>query len=169
MTRQGSSIEAMGAAQPDFGAQPAAQARGFASQRVRRGPDRRERPTSRLSRFSLWGGRRGHVRRDYEREGSFVDRYSLRAWALVLWIGLMNSADSFFTIVHLQRGGIELNPVAAALLELGRGGFVLAKALLIAVPLIVLCVHKNFALARIGLWTAAGTYSALLVYHLSLF
>ncbi len=138
-------------------------------ERVRRGPDRRRRATARFSRFTLWGGRRRNPRREYEREGSFVDQYSLRLWALILWIGLMNVADSFFTIVHLQRGGVELNPLAGALLELGRTGFVLSKALLIAVPLVVLCVHKNFALARIGLWTAAATYTLLLLYHLSLF
>jgi len=136
---------------------------------VLRGPDRRREPTQRLSRYSFFGGRRSSVRRQEEREGTFVDHYGLRLWCLVLWVVLMNLADSFFTLVHLQSGGIELNPVAQELLELGRSNFVFTKSLLIGLALTVLVIHKNFFLARIGLWTAAGTYTLLTIYHLSLF
>lgn len=136
---------------------------------LRAGMDRRSAPTPRFSRFSFHGGRRQGPRRDIEREGSFVDRYSLRLWALLLWVALMNVGDSYFTLVHLQAGGIELNPVAAWLLETGRLGFVLIKSVLIALALCVLCVHKNFFLARVGIWTAAGSYTLLFFYHLSLF
>ncbi len=131
--------------------------------------DRRRRPTPRLSRWSLWGGRRGAVRREEEREGSFVDIYDGGLLLLVLWIVLMNAADSFFTLVHLQAGGIELNPVADALLGTGRLGFVVWKSTLIGLAVLVLCLHKNFFLARIGLWASAATYSVLVAYHLSLF
>jgi hypothetical protein len=134
-----------------------------------RGPDRRSRPTPRLSRYALGSGRRSVVRRDEEKEGSFVDRHGSRLWFLVLWVALMNIGDSYFTLIHLQAGGIELNPVAAALLRTGRFGFVFTKSILIALALVVLAVHKNFFLARIGLWTAAATYTLLVLYHLSLF
>jgi hypothetical protein len=134
-----------------------------------RGPDRRSRPTPRLSRYALWGGRRQGPRRLEEREGSFVDVYGTRIICLVLWIALMNIGDSFFTLVHLQAGGVELNPVARLLLTTGRWNFVFAKSILIGLALIVLAVHKNFHLARIGLWTAAGTYTCLVAYHLLLF
>jgi hypothetical protein len=136
---------------------------------VYRGTDRREAPTRRISRYSFWGGQRRLVRRSDEKEGSFVDRYSTRLWFMILWVSLMNVADSYFTLVHLQNGGIELNPVAAWLLETGRTRFVFYKTLLIGLALVVLCVHKNFFLARVGLWTATATYTALLLYHLSLF
>jgi hypothetical protein len=126
-------------------------------------------PTKRFSRYTLLGGRRRTVRREHEREGSFVDVHGFRLWCLLLWVALMNIGDSYFTLVHLQAGGIELNPVAKALLGAGRPGFVFAKSILIALALVVLAVHKNFYLARIGLWTAAGTYTLLVIYHLSLF
>lgn len=136
---------------------------------VYRGPDRRLAPTPRLSRFTFSGGRRQGPRRGGEREGSFVDLYGKRLFLLVLWIALMNIGDCFFTLVHLQAGGVELNPVAKLLLTTGRWNFVFVKSILIALALIVLAVHKNFHLARIGLWTAAGTYTCLVVYHLLLF
>jgi hypothetical protein len=134
-----------------------------------RGPDRRRAPTPRFSRYTLWGGRRRGTRRGQEREGTFVDVYGRRLFLLVGWIALMNVGDSFFTLVHLQAGGVELNPVAKLLLTTGRWNFVFVKSILIALALIVLAVHKNFHLARIGLWTAAGTYTCLVAYHLLLF
>jgi hypothetical protein len=59
--------------------------------------------------------------------------------------------------------------VARALLQTGRWNFVFTKSILIGLALVVLAVHKNFHLARIGLWTAAGTYTGLVAYHLLLF
>ncbi len=136
---------------------------------IRRGPDRRVSPTPRISRYTLLGGRRKSVRRDAEREGTYVDVYGLAAVLAVVWVALMNMGDSYFTMVHLQSGGIELNPVAAFLLTTGRVGFVLAKGLMITIALAVLVLHKNFWLARVGLWVAAGSYTLLNIYHLSLF
>jgi hypothetical protein len=136
---------------------------------VQRGADRRRSPTPRFSRYALWGGRRRGSRRAQESEGSFVDVHGSRLFLLVLWISLMNVGDSFFTLVHLQAGGVELNPVARALLTTGRWNFVFVKSILIALALVVLAVHKNFHLARVGLWTAAGTYTCLVAYHLLLF
>jgi hypothetical protein len=134
-----------------------------------RGPDRRQRPTRRFSRFTLIGGRRKAARRDGEGVDSFVDVYPNALLFLLAWIAMMNLLDSFFTLVHLQAGGIELNPFAAVLLGTGRVGFVIWKSVLIGLALLVLCLHKNFALARLGILIAAASYTALVAYHLSLF
>ncbi|HIG10960.1 MAG: DUF5658 family protein [bacterium] len=131
-----------------------------------RGFDRRGQATPRFSRYSMRGGRRRKVRREEEREGSFVDLYGAQTLVLIMWVAVLNAADSFFTIHHLQAGGIELNPVAAAMLDTGREGFVLAKAAMISVALLVLCMHKNFLLARLGLLASIATYSALVIYHI---
>ncbi len=135
---------------------------------VARGFDRRQSPTPRISRYTFWQGRRRWVRRDQEREGTFVDVYGWKVVTMILWVAVMNVGDSFFTLLHLQYGGIELNPVAQALLGTGRWGFVFIKSFLIALALVVLAVHKNFFLARIGMWTAASTYTLLVTYHLYL-
>jgi hypothetical protein len=47
-------------------------------------------------------------------------------------------------------------------------GFVLLKSLVITLALLVLCVHRNFRLARTGLWIAALAYTLLVAYHLTL-
>ena len=135
----------------------------------RRQTDRRNAPTPRISRYSLLGGRRKRIQRREELEGSFIDMYSTAMLCWVLWVSLMNLGDSFFTLVHLQAGGVEVNPVADALLKTGRFGFVFAKGTLIGVALLVLTLHKNFWLARTGLWISTAAYTALVIYHLTLF
>ena len=135
----------------------------------RRGPDRRRRRTPRFSRYMFSGGRRRRVRRDEEQEGSFVDVYEPGLLFALLWIALMNTGDSFFTLVHLQNGGIEANPMAQVLLGTGRESFVFWKCGLIGLALVVLTVHKNFHMARLGLWVSATAYTMLLGYHLALF
>lgn len=136
---------------------------------VYRGPDRRRRPTPRFSRYTLFGGRRRGPRRQEEQEGSFVDLYHARLWGVVLWIAALNLLDCYFTLVHLQAGGFEVNPVADLLLTTGRLGFVAIKAAMISLALLILVVHKNFWLARLGLWAAGGVYTLLNLYHLSLY
>ena len=147
----------------------AAQSRQEAAEEAsgeRRQIDRRRQATPRLSRYSFVGGRRRGARRAGEDVHSFVDQYGQRMWALLAWVALMNACDSFFTLLHLQDGAIELNPVAAWMLTTGRSGFVVMKSILITLPLVVLCLHKNFPLARLGLWLAAAVYTALVAYHI---
>ena len=134
-----------------------------------RGLDRRNATTPRFSRWTFTGGRRRSVRRGEEREGSFVDQHGLRLMLLILWIALMNVGDSYFTLVHLQDGGVEMNPVAQGLLNLGRFPFVFLKSLLIGFALVVLAIHKNFFLARVGVFISAASYTLLVLYHLFLF
>ncbi|MHC4894714.1 MAG: DUF5658 family protein [Planctomycetota bacterium] len=149
----------------DNPAQPAPGADAF---RERRG-DRRRQSTPRFSRYTLHGGRRRGGQRDGENEGTFVDLYEGRLFLLVMWVAAMNLADCWFTLIHLQAGGFEVNPVADVLLQSGRVGFVVLKGVLIALALLILTLHKNFWLARIGLWVATGVYTLLVCYHLSLF
>lgn len=140
-----------------------------APERRYQGPDRRKQRTPRFSRYTFWGGRRRGARRAGEGVDAFVDRYPNWLLVLLIWIAGMNIMDSFFTLVHLQSGGIELNPFAQLLLNTGREGFVIWKSLLIGSAILVLCLHKNFFLARLGIVIAGASYTALNAYHLSLF
>ena len=62
--------------------------------------DRRRRPTPMFSRYMLWGGRRRHVRRDYEREGSFVDIHGPGVLFVVLAIVALNISG--FSLVRCR-------------------------------------------------------------------
>ena len=81
---------------------------------------------------------------------------------------LLNILDALFTMLWLQRGGTEANPIMAWLLEIGNSAFLVQKCLIVGLWLVLLLVHKNFRIARVGLWALTGVYSLLLLYHLFL-
>ena len=134
-----------------------------------RGPDRRQRPTPVLSRYSFFGGRRRAGRRDGEVRDTFVDLYSLRSWVALSVFLLLNLLDSHFTLIYLQRGGEEGNPVAIQLMEGGMVTFILVKALGIGAAAVLFCLLKNFRNGRVGVLVALALYQLLLFYHLSLY
>ncbi len=135
--------------------------------RLREG-DRRVRPTRFFD--SLKGyRRRAKGRRRSERHNTYVDHYGLEDLLLVVGILTLNIADAFFTLHWTGRGGSEGNPLMEWLLEYGVWAFLLQKCLFVGVWLLLLVVHKNFRIARVGLWTLLALYSILLVYHLFLY
>ncbi len=139
-------------------------------QRGYRGPDRRERPTPFLSRYSFRGGRRqAGGRRPGENQEVFVDRYPLWTWILLTVFLVLNLLDAHFTLIYLQRGGEEANPVAVKLLYAGMGTFIGVKAIGVGLGSLVFCILNNFRNARIGVMLALGFYQALLLYHMSLY
>ncbi|MBO45762.1 MAG: hypothetical protein CMJ96_02590 [Planctomycetes bacterium] len=133
------------------------------------GPDRRRQATPALSKFSFWGGQRrgdGSRRTNWNQ---FVDLYSFRTWVILSVFLLLNLLDSHFTLLYLQRGGDEANPMAIALMGSGISVFVLVKALGIGFAGALFCVLKNFKNGRLGVLIAFGLYQVLLIYHLSLY
>lgn len=131
--------------------------------------DRRRMPTPMLSRFTLFGGRRRTGgRRDGEQDGVFVDVHGWVLFSAVLAIVGLNFLDAWFTIFFLSLGGQELNPVIDWVLGKGTWAFIAVKSVGIGVCVAVLTITKNFRIARAGLISVLGGYSALLLWHLHL-
>jgi hypothetical protein len=129
--------------------------------------DRRHRPTPFWSAFL--GPRRRHGgRRHGETDRTYVDRFTRQDIVLVVAILVLNVLDALFTLVWLQRGGSEGNPIMAWILELGNSAFLIQKTFVVGLWLMLLVVHKNFRLARVGLWALAIVYSLLVLYHVAL-
>ena len=133
-----------------------------------RGPDRRQRPTPMISRFTLLGGRRQAGRRAGEIENIYVDVYSVRLVLLLLIFFALTVLDSVSTLVYLGKGGRELNPIAQWMIDQGPSFFVLAKGVLSGLCLLFVMLHKTFRPARIALGVGFAFYFALAGYHLVL-
>jgi len=142
---------------------------GTASARPFRGPDRRQRPTPFLSRYSFRGGQRAGGRRPGEGKESFVDVYPAWVWGMLTLFLILNLLDAHFTLIYLQRGGEEGNPVAVRLLASGMGSFIGVKAAGVSVGAAVFCVLANFRNGRIGVFIALVFYQLLLFYHAALY
>lgn len=106
--------------------------------------DRRKQATPGLSRFTLWGRRRTFRREEDRRRGGYVDRYgSGLLFLLVLVVGL-NVLDVLFTMMILDNGGYEINPVVRSVIQVYGDGFWIWKFAIVSVPLILLCLHSKF-------------------------
>jgi len=105
-----------------------------------------------------------HGRRRSDHSG-YVDRYSRRDVALILTIFVMNVGDAFFTMLWLDRGGQEANPVMDFFLDIGPGAFLIQKCVVVGIWLVALLVHKNFRFARIGLYISFVAYAVLMLIH----
>lgn len=106
--------------------------------------DRRKQPTPALSRFIHWGRRRTFRREEDKKRGGYVDRYgSGLLFLLILGVGL-NVLDALFTIMILDSGGYELNPVVRSVIELIGDGFWVWKFAIVSTLLILLCLHSKF-------------------------
>ena len=103
----------------------------------RRGGDRRRRSTPMLSRYTLFGGRRAHDRRNPGSVNQYVDRYPAMLAAGLIAIGLLCALDAVFTLIHLQKGGSEANPIMDALITAaGPRAFLVLKCIITNVGLI---------------------------------
>jgi len=117
--------------------------------------DRRRQPTPLLS-YYTFGGRREFLRRKSDQEkGGYVDRYSPGLlFFLILIVGL-NVLDCLFTLIILECGGWEMNPIARSAIEVYGERFWVWKFVLVSVNAILLCLHSRFRhVHRIIMWIA---------------
>lgn len=135
----------------------------------RRGAERRKRPTPILSRYTFFGGRRAGDRRGFGRDGQYVDRYPTGLAVSLVAIGLLCAIDAVFTLLYMQKGGEEANPVMKALIDAtGPRNFLVFKCVVTNLGLVVLCLHKNFRFVRPVIGALLFVYCALFAYHIYL-
>jgi hypothetical protein len=103
-------------------------------------------PTPGLSRFTFYGQRRTFRRKDEQGKGGYVDQYHFGLLPLlILPIGL-TILDALFTMMILDDGGWEFNPVVRSSIQLFGDGFWVWKFAIVSIPLILLCLHSKFRL-----------------------
>jgi len=129
----------------------------------RRVAKRRSQPTRPWSRF-FGPLRRARGRRISDR-AHYVDVYSRQDVFLLLAVFLLNVGDAFFTMMWLERGGREANPIMDFFLDIGPGAFIAQKCFIVGFWLVLLLVHKNFRFARVGLYAALAVYGLLMILH----
>lgn len=134
-----------------------------ASNRRRQGDRRSGRPTLR-SVFRLRGQRKG-ARRAGEGHNTYVDHPHRHVVFMVWVITVCSILDALFTLLYLERGGNEANPIMALALSLGITTFVGLKMGLTGLGTVLLALHQNFRLGLRGLYSIVLVYLFLLAYH----
>ena len=85
---------------------------------------------------------------------------------LPLLLVVLSVLDAFFTLICIQRGGSELNPVMRLALGYGPETFFTTKMILTIIPAIVLASLSRFRAANYGLYAVNLIYIGILFIHL---
>jgi hypothetical protein len=130
--------------------------------------DRRKKPTPRWSWYTFFGRRTRFRRKTDQEKGGNLDRYSdFTFFMLVLILGL-NVLDSFLTMMILDLGGEELNPVVGAFIGLHGDYFWIWRFLIVSITLILLYLHHGFVLIRRVTIGIGLIYTVIVVYQVHL-
>ena len=153
----------------DFREETAAMAHAWHGQSLeqRSLADRRARPTTFVSAVR-WQGRRTGFRRAGEGRHAYVDCLARRIVGLAVLICVCSALDALLTLLHLEDGGCEANPLMHVALAHGTTLFLTFKSSITGVAAWFLAVHQQFPLAYRGLHGLALSYGVLLIYHLAL-
>jgi hypothetical protein len=111
--------------------------------------DRRKDPTRPLSRFTFWGRRRTFRRKSDQQKGGYVDYYNPLLFILLISAVTLNVLDAFITIIILDLGGWELNPIARSAIEVYGDKFWVWKFVIVSACVVFLCLHCKFRRAKL--------------------
>ena len=130
----------------------------------RRGIERRTNNKSRLK-YLMFNGRRVRSRRDEDSGKAIIyDRYNQKLFLAITTILLLSILDAVLTLVVIQRGATELNPVMAYFLEHGTPTFIVAKYVLTSIGVLILLIFKNVFLSKIKIYTHSLFPCVILVF-----
>ena len=145
---------------------PPANAAEQPSGEKRRGRDRRTNQKKRLKYF-LFNGRRERVRRDEDRERVLIfDRYNPKLFAAIAAILMLSILDALFTLILIENGSSELNPVMAYFLQHGLLPFIVTKYFLTSIGVVILLIFKNVFISRVKIY-AHSLFSAVIIAFLA--
>jgi len=130
--------------------------------------DRRKQYTRALSRFAIKGGRRGFRRIEDQERGGYVDRYGSGLFFLIVLIAGLNVIDALLTMMILEDGGWELNPIVRSVIQLYGDKFWIWKFLIVSVSLILLCLHSKFRVATHAILGVGMIYIAVILFQILL-
>lgn len=119
--------------------------------------------------FSSYRRRRSKGRRRTDK-CSYVDLYDLRSWGVALSVLILSITDAVLTGMQLVSGKVqEANPIMNAVIRLGGiYSFLSLKAAMTALPLAIIILHKEWALARYAARLCLLSYILVAMYHLYL-
>ena len=119
----------------------------------RTGAERRDRKRGSGLRHFMFG-RRQQVRRRIDRDRVlYLDRYSKTIFRLIVLILVFSVLDAFLTLLLIDHGAVELNPLMAFYLNIGPTQFVAVKYALTSLSIFVLLVYSNKSIQSLKLHT----------------
>ncbi|MEJ2688770.1 MAG: DUF5658 family protein [Deltaproteobacteria bacterium] len=95
----------------------------------------------------------------------YTDYCSPKLPVLILFILLMSTLDWGLTLLNLERGAIEANPLMGMAISEGNSYFFMLKYAMTSFGLLVLYLYKNFLPTSKIVFVIFIIYSNLILYH----
>lgn len=135
--------------------------------------DRRRARFARLFVGAIVHGRRRGPRRRSDAETFYVDWYDERLFVAATGIFLFCCLDMLFTLMLLQMGAEEVNPLMARLIDYGVEPFVYTKLLITGFGVVFLVMHSTYQIGgaiRVSqaLYGILAGYAMLFVYQVAM-
>ena len=98
---------------------------------------------------SIVTGRRKESRRETNNSSEYiVDTHEEWLWPLVLGVIVLSISDAYMTVLLINNGAIEVNPLMAFLIERNDNLFFLIKIALTSTGMMLLVTLKNFTIFK---------------------
>lgn len=103
-------------------------------------------------------------------KGAYIDVYDSRSWLIAIAVIVMSCLDAFMTGFHLTKGSArELNPLMESVISHGGlSAFFVVKAAMTIFPVVIILIHKEWALGRFAARLCFWAYVCLCLYHVYL-
>jgi len=103
-----------------------------------------------------------------QQRGGYIDCYSAELFfSLILIVGL-NILDAWFTMIILDSGGWEVNPLVDSVIAIWGTEFWVWKFTIVSASLIILCLHSKFRFVRAVILGITVIYIGIVVHQLVL-
>ena len=130
--------------------------------------DRRKQPTPIISRYTFGGRRKLFRRKEDQQKGGYVDHYNAGLLFLLILLVALNALDTLFTMMILDHGGKELNPLVRSAIEIYGDQFWIWKFTLVSVNTILLCLNSMFGYVQKIIMGICLIYVAIVAYEIVL-
>lgn len=97
-----------------------------------------------------------------------MDRYHPGLLFFLILISGLNILDSSFTMMILDYGGREVNPIVEAVMNLWGDGFWIWKFAIVSASLVILCLHSKHRMAKTAIGSLSLLYSGVVSYQMIL-
>jgi hypothetical protein len=138
------------------------------------GEDRRSRAIPEAKSLFIYTRRKKIRRQDDKHHILFFDQYSSTLFAAIVLFLFLNIIDVLLTLLLVDHGAVEMNPVMAYFLNFGPLTFMIVKYFLACFSIIVLLIFNNVFLRRIKIYTrslfsyAIGVFMIVVAWQLYL-
>jgi Na+/pantothenate symporter len=121
-----------------------------------------------VGKFTYWGRRGTFRRRVDQQKGGYIDCYSSKLFFFLILIVGLNVLDALFTMMILDFGGWEANPIVNSAIGLFGEKFWVWKYGIVSASLVVLCLHIKFRFVKAVLLGITVIYVGIILHQIAL-